>query len=208
MTAVHRLDDETRDLRKETDAEVSSLLHARSPDDYRRYLARTYGFVAPLERSLLDTPGLDRFTDMRRFRKHVLIEHDLQALGMRLLEIQSLPQCMWIPWFDDPHTALGWAYVLERNTLEHPALFLHLASSLPGEAAFASSYLKCYADDPSGAWRQLASGLERSISTPAHLDAIVDAARAAHRHFRRWKNTLDGKTLSDFQRSGATPRAG
>src|SRR5437868_11498868 len=123
MRAVQCLEDATSHLRGEVEAEGSTLLEATTAADYVRYLSRALGFVAPLERCLLDTPGLTAYLDPKRLRKHLLIEHDLQALGLKQLEVQSIPQCMWIPWFEDPWTALGWAFVIERNTLGFPHLF-------------------------------------------------------------------------------------
>jgi heme oxygenase len=178
------------------EAEGASVLEASSVADYQRYLTRSYGFVSPLERCLLDTQGLGPFLDHRRLRKHLLIEHDLQTLGLKPLEIRSIPQCMWIPWFDNPHTALGWAYIIERSTLAHPNLFRHVATIFPGEAAFAATYLKVYAGTTGEMWKKFAEGLDVASSTPRHVDLIVDGAAAGYRHFRRWRNTLDGKTLS------------
>ena len=196
MKAVKRLDEETTQLRADLEAEASALLDATSVADYQRYLARALGFVSPLERCLLDTPGLATFVDPKRLRKSVLIEHDLQALGMRPLEVQSIPQCMWIPWFDDAYTALGWAFVIERNTLAFPRLFRHLAIALPGEAAFAASYLKVYGGTTADLWRTFTDGLDLASSSARHVDKIVSGAAAAYRNFRRWRNTLDGKSLS------------
>jgi heme oxygenase len=199
MRAIERLEIETRQLHGEMDAEVAAVLGARTPAGYQRYLARTYGFVAPLERCLADTPGLAPFLDGRRLLKHLLIEHDLQTLGLKQLEIQSIPQCMWIPWFDNPFVALGWAYIVERTTLEHPNLFRHLASALPGEAAFAASYLKVYAGSTHEMWQSFADGLELASSIPHHFDLLREGTRAGYRFFRRWRNTLDGKALSGPQ---------
>ena len=196
MRALQRLDDETSHLRVDADAEASALLGVTTAADYERYLSRAFGFVAPLERCLLDTPGLGLFLDTKRLRKHLLIEHDLQALGLKPLEVQSIPQCMWIPWFEDAWTALGWAFVIERNTLGFPAVFRQLASALPGEAAFAASYLKVYAGATGEMWKSFTNGIEAASTSPAQLDKIVSGAAAGYRSFRRWRSTLDGKSLS------------
>lgn len=196
MFAVKRLDEETGQLRADAEAEGSSLLDATTTADYQRYLTRSLGFVSPLERCLLDTPGLAMFLDPKRLRKSLLIEHDLQALGLKQLEVQSIPQCMWIPWFDDAWAALGWAFVIERNTLAFPHLFRHLANVLPGEAAFAASYLKVYAGATGEMWTSFAEGVERASTSPRHLARMVAGAESAYRSFRRWRNTLDGKSLS------------
>jgi heme oxygenase len=202
MRAAQRLDDETRTVRADVEAEAASLLAASTAAEYQTYLTRAYGFLAPLERCLLDTSGLEVFLDARRLRKHLLIEHDLQTLGMRTLEVQSIPQCMWIPWFDNPWTALGWAYLVEHSTLSFPTLFRHVASALPGEAAFAATYLKVYSAS-SDMWRSFCEGVELASRTPENLEQVVAGAQSAYRHFRRWRGLLDGKSLSSPPRDTA-----
>jgi heme oxygenase len=103
---------------------------------------------------------------------------------------------MWIPWFEDPWTALGWAFVIERNALSFPRLFTHLASTLPGEAAFAASFLKMYAGATGEMWQSFSAGVELASASPRHLEKMVGGATSAYRSFRRWRNTLDGKNLS------------
>lgn len=196
MRAVERLDAATRHLQVEMEVEAAAFLDARTVDDYQRFLSRVYGFVSPLERCLLDTPGLQPFLDHRRLRKHLLIEHDLQTLGMKAVELRSIPQCMWIPWFDDACTALGWAYIVERNSLAYPHLFRHLATVLPGEAAFSATFLKVYNGATAEMWTSFGEGLEVASSNAQRLDRIVDGALAGYRFFRRWRNTLDGKNVS------------
>jgi heme oxygenase len=193
---IDRLTEETQTLQEEVDVEVGRVLGVCSVETYRRFLTRTYGFVSPLERSLADTTGVERVLDPRRLRKHMLLEHDLQTLGLGPLELKSLPQCMSIPWFENVHDALGWAYVVERNTLTHPNLFRILAASIPGEVAFASSFLKCYFGSVGEMWRSFGEDLEAAVDDPAHAERVIDAAKAGFRHYRRWRNTLDGKTLS------------
>jgi len=193
---LDRLTDETRILHKEAESEADALLADTSVLAYRRFLSRWYGFVGPVERSLADVPKLDRVLDPRRLRKHLLLEHDLQALGVKPHEIKALPQCMSVPLFEDLRDALGWAFVIERSTLSHPNLFRLVAAALPGEAAFGSSFLKCYFGSVGEMWRSFGDGLASGAPTPEDCDRIIDAAKAGYRHFRRWRNTLDGKALS------------
>jgi heme oxygenase len=103
---------------------------------------------------------------------------------------------MSIPWFDNIYDALGWAYVIERSTLNHPNLFRMLAAAIPGEIAFASSYLKCYFGAVGEMWRSFGEDLEAAISDAAQADRVIDAAKAGFRHHRRWRNTIEGKALS------------
>jgi heme oxygenase (biliverdin-IX-beta and delta-forming) len=193
---VDRLSDETRSLHKEIEVEGEALLRDITVDTYRRYLARWYGFIFPVERSLADVPALDRVHDSRRLRKHLLLQHDLQVLGLKLPEIQALPQCMSVPFFDDLREAVGWSFVIERSTLDHPNLYRQLAGVIPGDVAFAASYLKCYSGSVGEMWRAFGESIEAAAGSPEDAERIIEAARAGYRHFRRWRNTIDGKTLS------------
>ncbi len=196
MRPADRLQQETLHLETEMEAEANALLTTQCVEGYQRWLTQIYGFVSPLERCLIDTPELATYLDLRRLRKHLLIEQDLQTLGLRPLEVQSIPQCMWIPWFDNPFTALGWAYIIERSTLAHPNLFRQLAATLPGEAAFAATYLQVYAGTTAGMWQRFVGGLELASSSGPQLDLLVEGAIAGYRHLRRWRNTLDGTHVS------------
>ena len=75
-------------------------------------------------------------------------------------------------------------------------LWIVLANAIPGDMAFASTYLKCYAGSVGEMWRSFGQSLENAAAAPSDADRILDAARAAYRHFRRWRHTLDGKALS------------
>ncbi len=196
MRAVQRLEEATRHLRVDLEEESATFLRAETLAGYQRYLTRCFGFISPLERSLLDTSGLAPLLDLRRLRKSALIEHDLLTLGLKAADIHAIPQCMWIPWFDNPWTAIGWAYLIEHSTLGFPILFRHLANVLPGEAAFAATYLKIYGASTSEMWRSFSDALDVAAATPGNLDAMIAGATAGLRHFRRWRNVLDGKSLS------------
>ena len=188
---LDRLTDETRGLHKEIESEGEGLLRAISVPAYRRYLSRWYGFVSPLERALGVVPGLPRVIDPRRLRKHQLLGHDLPALHLKQPDIDALPTCS-VPVFIDVRDGIGWAWVVERATLDHPNLFRRLANAIPGDIAFASTYLKCYAGAVGEMWRSFGQSLEAASTSVADSDRIVNAARVAYRHFRRWRHSLDG----------------
>ncbi len=192
---LDRLTDETRGLHKEIEGEAEQLLREISMPAYRRYLSRWYGFITPLERALSTVPGLPRVIDPRRLRKHPLLGHDLQALHLKQRDIDAIPQC-GVPSFIDVRDGMGWAFVVERATLDHPSLFRRLANVIPGDMAFASTYLKCYAGSVGEMWRSFGQSLETASTSIADSDRIVSASRIAYRHFRRWRNSLDGYSPS------------
>jgi heme oxygenase len=182
---LDRLTEETRAFQNELDAEAEVMLGG-SVAGYRRFLLQTYGFVVPVERALMASPGLERYFDKRRLRKQQLLEHDLQAMNVR-----ETTGGASVPSLANLHDALGWAYVVERNALTHPQLYRRLAGTIPGEIAFASSYLKCYfggfGSGVGEMWRSFTDDLEAAVWEGAQSDRVVDAAKAAYRTYERWR---------------------
>jgi heme oxygenase len=182
---IDLLDLETAPFHREVDNDL--LENPVSPRGYQRYLARTYGFVAPIERSIITTPSIEQYTDLRRFTKEELLRRDLLALHYTTHQIDQLPQCS-VPLFDTPAEALGWAYFIERSTLFHQALFRHVASCIPGDVAFASSYLKCYFGSVGEMWRGFADSLDMLVrDDEAARHQAIEGARTAFHFYQRWR---------------------
>jgi heme oxygenase len=201
---LDRLAEETRSLQEEADADTDRLVSKGTIEAYRHLLTSTYGFVSPLERSLADTTGVEKFLDPRRLRKHLLLEHDLEVLGVK--DLRALPQCMSIPWFDNVFDALGWAYVIERTTLNHPNVFRRLALAMPGEVAFASSFLKCYFGAVGEMWRSFCEDVSNAARELEQEQRLVEATQAGYRHYRRWRHTLDGNVPANAESKPAAAR--
>jgi heme oxygenase len=186
MRLIDRLGEDTAAFHDVTDEDVLRLVGPNTADDYRRYLIQIYGFVSPLERALAKTPDIDRYIDVRGFQKHELLRRDLSAFHMTAGEIERLPQCA-VPWFRTPEEALGWAYPIERSTLWHGDLFRHLATVIPGEVAFTSSYLKCYFGLAGEAWNSFGAALDDFGDEPGRARQTIDAAKASFQCLRAWR---------------------
>jgi heme oxygenase len=164
--------------------------------DYRTYLARVYGFIAPLEQALVRTPGLDQVVDLPARAKSALLLYDLLALGMTLEEVQELPQCLSIPAFRGPAAALGWMYVAERPTLQACVVRSHVESTLGRGIASSTAYLSCYAGHAGQRWRELAHAMEEVATTSALADRMALAASEAFRCLLRWKTQESARDAS------------
>ncbi len=201
LRVLNRLNTETRPHHGEADADVDDYLFCPnvSAEDYRMFLARAYGFVAPLEAALACAPGLDEVIDVRGRAKAALIVHDLLALGMTMEEVQALPQSIGMPIFRGPASALGWVYVIERPLLSAAVIRGHLATYLPTEMAHASSYLLCYQGQVGAMWRQLGEAMDQLAYSPAFESRIVTGANEAFRSLARWHH-------QDHARSGGIIR--
>ncbi|MDB4963537.1 MAG: putative Heme oxygenase [Myxococcales bacterium] len=198
VRVLERLCTETRELQAEADSDLRALLAAPSPDGYRTFLSRLFGFVRPLEGSLWETTHLARFLDLRRLRRHPLLAADLEHLGATRAEVEALPRCTSIPWFETVPEALGWAFVLERSTLFFPSAVTTLGCALPDEIRIAGSYLTSYNDPGGEMWGAFLDAIDVAVEEPHHVNRIVDATKAGFRHLRRWRATLDGKpTVSE-----------
>ncbi|HEY1811482.1 MAG TPA: biliverdin-producing heme oxygenase [Kofleriaceae bacterium] len=190
MQLDERLDRETDELRVEADAELTTLLGSVTSSDYRQFLERTLGFVAPFERSLWATAGLERVVDMRRFQKRTLLRHDLLGFGLKHDEIGALSRCS-IPQFESPEVALGWAYVVERSTLPHVDVFRHLASVMPGDVAYTASYLRAHFGAARANWREFVDAINAIAATTDRADTLVAAAKAAFQARREWRDRYE-----------------
>jgi heme oxygenase len=186
MRLVDRLGRETEAFHDVTDQEVLRQLGPVTAEGYHRYLLQMYGFICPLERSIANTPEIEQYVDLRRFQKHELLRRDLSAFHTSSDEIRRVPQCA-VPWFKTPEEALGWAYPIERSTLRHGDLFRHLARAIPGEVAFASSYLKCYLGAAGETWRSFGCALDAFSGDPRRVQQVIGAAKAAFHCLRAWR---------------------
>ena len=175
MRLIDRLSAETEEYHAQADEDVFLLLGPVTPADYRRFLVRMYGFVIAVERSIGAVRGLDRVIDTRRFRKGDMLRIDLLALRVTDQAINALPQCT-LPLFDHAEDALGWAYPIERSTLGYTNLYRHLAAKIPGDIAFASSYLKCYFGMIGESWKRFGDAVESTADSEAKAQRVIDCA--------------------------------
>lgn len=185
-----RLDVITQQLHTLTDKDLQG---SWSSSDYRRYLTRMYGFVLPVERSIRSTPRIGSYIDVRRFQKHELLRRDLMAHRMTPQQIETIALCA-VPVFDTPEEAFGWAFLIERNTLHHAELFHRLASTNPGDAAFAASYLKCYYGVVGEMWKNFRHAMEAFQATRERWERLLAAKKAALRCYESWRLLHDRRS--------------
>ena len=203
MRLVDRLNQETGPSHPDVDQwALSAPVTTRG---YQRYLMRTFGFVAPVERTITSTPKIDKFVDPRRFNKEELLRRDMIALRMTPAQIDAIRQCA-VPLFDQPEEALGWAYFVERSTLAHNAVFRHFARGIPGDVAFASTYLKCYFGSVGEMWRGFGEALDGVVARgEAKVKLVIDGAQAAFRFYRGWSEQHEDEHDRPTASSGARP---
>jgi heme oxygenase (biliverdin-IX-beta and delta-forming) len=180
-----RLNNETRPQHPDADYPWLDLMSSSSTRArYVDHLVAVYGFEAPVEAALALTPHLHEVIALRPRARSGFIVEDLLALGITASKLARTPQCREILPFRDLAEALGWLYVIERTTLLHEAVRIHITARLPSVTSW--KYLSAYRGIASERWQQLGEALDSYAITPASGDAMVAAAHMAFDRQRAW----------------------
>ncbi|HSD90397.1 MAG TPA: biliverdin-producing heme oxygenase [Kofleriaceae bacterium] len=159
-----------------------SPLHVHvSKDTYRDFLAKVYGFEAPVEVSLASTPGIASAIDLKPLSHLDLLRADLASLGVH--NVAELPHGRMAPRFGSLGEALGWIYVIEHNALLHGQVRRHVRKHL---APLADSYLAAGERFGSTRLQQLGGLLDRVAREPDVGRVVVEAVKAGFRSQRQW----------------------
>lgn len=178
-----RVQRETRSYEGNADEDRLQLLAAGSPERYGRFLARIWGFEAPLEAAFAKTPGLAALVDLRGRTQIRLLRADLAALGMT--SPSTLPACRSLPELQVPE-ALGWMYTVEHNAMLHAQLRRHLEARSPKLFGAASSYLAGGERAVGSRRAELTLALGSCSTTADVMRRVVEGARAAFQQQRQW----------------------
>lgn len=169
---------------------------------YLSYLARMYGFDAPLESALNVAPELTARIDLSKRMKANVIGMDLCDQGFPAADLLGLPHCALAPFQTLPE-ALGWLFVSEVNRSGHQLFRTYLARELPAVLQGASIAVTL---TTAAEWRQLGALLDDVAASDAcALDGVIEAAihgfDCAHRWLR--PGTPSGTHVRDAQRTAA-----
>lgn len=155
-----------------------------SESRYRRLLELFHGFYLPLEQLLCDGHAWDsEGINFRQRRKAEWIQQDLQALGLGMDQIQSLPTCEDLPAVNQHELAFGSFYVLEGSTLGGRQITAMLRESPITEHA--RRFFRGYDEETGTMWKQFCNSLER-FAEGANHENIIHGANATFRSLHRW----------------------
>jgi heme oxygenase len=180
-----RVKRETEPCHGAADADRMAVMSTTlAPASYVAFLSRIYGFEAPVEGALGLTQSLDVLFDLRGRTQIRRLRSDLIALG--IFDPSALPRCTTVFPFREVPIALGWMFVLERNSLLHGLIERHLRVRLPEWLALAGTYLAAQERSAGTRWRELGEAMDRVGRNPHDADQIVYAARMAFRAQHGW----------------------
>lgn len=149
---------------------------------YRTFLETVYTFESRYEQALIQTPDLEPRI-VRDCTRLPQLRNDLRGLGASLADLDALPAPL-VPAFRSPAHAMGWIYVVERNTLLHGLLRRHLWRMIPSAIAAGGSYLAHYAS-PGSHYREIGAELDDAARRTIPC-VIVEAAHEAFACQRLW----------------------
>lgn len=175
-------------LRRETAPEhaaierASGILHqGLTCDEYRRYLERWFGFLAPLEAELqrLQVWSALGLNASERGKRQSL-ESDLGELGAIVcaLPLAGLPELRSVA------EAVGSAYVIEGSTLGGRVLSRHVQTCLGAQVP--RSFLEVYGHDTGHRWHAFRAALASYALGRETQDRVIAGAKCTFRTFTRW----------------------
>ncbi|HTJ45698.1 MAG TPA: biliverdin-producing heme oxygenase [Kofleriaceae bacterium] len=180
---MSRLRTATCDLEDEVQRVIERETPALAMERYRVFLARMYGFHAPLDRRLLLRAELAHvLPDLPQRQKTDLIATDLVALGVERETLDELPRCGDLPDLADLATALGCLYVLEVAAVAAEAV----RPLLPATLAQASRYLGTADDETEDRWLAFVRVVEDHARSRAIGDRVVTGALETFEALVRW----------------------
>lgn len=178
-----RIEEETRQHHGSADGQRLRLLEIKDEPAYAALLARIAGFEQPIEAALAAT-ALEPKLGLTHFRTDRLAAHDLPAVGVA-------PELAFpTPTFAGEPEALGWMYVLQRNTLVHGLATRQLELRLPGTMARASAYLRAFDGACGARMFELGQVLAEVARSSQIADRIVLGAHEAFRAQRHWYSNV------------------
>lgn len=142
------------------------------PDEYRRVLARSFGFYATAELVLGLGSGLTRS-----------LHDDLTELGLSQAAIAALPHCMSLAIEPDPAALIGARYVLLGSSLGGKVMARAIAAGRKGQAALPLRFLTAMGETD---WTTFARDLEASLPDTASRARAARAATAAFVAYEDW----------------------
>lgn len=183
LPVMSRLRSATCDLEDEVQRVIERATPSRAAERYRLFLARMYGFHAPLERRLLlRTELASVLPDLSHRQKADLIASDLVGLGVAPEDLDELPRCGDLPDLADTAAALGCLYVLEVAAVAAEAI----RPMLPSPLASSSRYLAMLDEETDVRWLAFVSAVEQHARMRAVADRVVTGAFETFVHLVRW----------------------
>jgi heme oxygenase (biliverdin-IX-beta and delta-forming) len=154
--------------------------------EYGVLLEKFYGFWAPLEAELSQSPSLcaPELDLVGRLKSH-LLEDDLRFLGR---DPAGVPRCDKLPAVDSFWRGLGCLYVLEGSTLGSRFISRRLEETLQVQAGSGASFFNAYGEAVGEHWK----AFKAFATARVELDQAAEVVTSACDTFQNFEAWLKG----------------
>jgi heme oxygenase len=178
---LHRLKQETSVYHIQIERDLILLQNNIAIDTYCHMLQRFWGFYCPVEKQIgMITIG--HTFDFEQRRKRMLLELDLQALGVSSLP----PTCENLPALQSMAQAIGCLYVLEGATLGGRIIAKHIEKILGLGPQNGCAFFHSYGRDVGSMWRSFGALVMAYAAESGTEEIIVLSACETFKKLRSW----------------------
>jgi heme oxygenase len=147
---------------------------------YCRFVARFFGFYAPLEAQLMASPHWQQLPfDYADRQKTPRLTQDLLALGTTPTALSATPLCAALPPLHAPEQLLGCLYVIEGATLGGRSITQHLHTKLGLTPQSGGAFFDGYGTQTGSRWKAFCTMLMNNADHPDHPNHPIDESRHA-----------------------------
>ncbi len=161
-----------------------------SREDYCRVLTGFFGFYAPLEIQLMDSPYWQQLPfDYADRQKTPRLKQDLLALGTSPWALDTTPLCAALPDLNAPEQLLGCLYVIEGATLGGRRITQHLQNRMGLTPESGGSFFDGYGAQTGTRWKVFCAMLLANTDhaqDEARDAVIVAAANSTFQTLTQW----------------------
>ena len=171
-------------LHKRLERNLNLLAPSFSLEDYLRLIKAFWGYYRPFEANLTGILELHGWLpDISMRSKLLLLEADLQALGVVSDSLDRLPVCHELPACTDLAAAMGCLYVLEGSTLGGQVISRHLKGVFNLDVENGAAFFTGYGEQTGAMWQTF-----REVLMAATVDevALINAACETFITLERW----------------------
>jgi len=161
-----------------------------SHEDYCRVLSGFFGFYAPLEIQLMNSPYWQQLPfDYADRQKTPRLKQDLLALGLSPWALAKTPLCAVLPDLNAPEQLLGCLYVIEGATLGGRHITQHLQNRMGLTPESGGSFFDGYGAQTGTRWKVFCTMLLANTGNAddeARDAVIVAAANSTFQTLTQW----------------------
>lgn len=169
---------------EQTDISKALLQDDLTPEVYKLYLQKMYGFVQAFEAQIL--PLITNvIPDWQERKKAAALKADLIKLGASDAAIAALPVFSITENYTEA-AALGAMYVMEGSSLGGAVIYKHVAKKLGLDGETGAGYFKGYGPETGSRWKAFIGSFTDYAVIHQQQQTIMDSATHTFKQIYHW----------------------